>query len=103
MVDRWLRDRRAQPLFDLIEVNNGDAAALRSWHERLSSSAHGGGDEALAPLSSMRWILDERTLLNPGSAANPAFHICLAPDDPTALNWQPGDIAEIRPNIRRLS
>ncbi|SDR40041.1 sulfite reductase (NADPH) flavoprotein alpha-component [Paraburkholderia fungorum] len=97
MVDRWLRDRRAQSLFDLIEVNNGDPAALRLWHERLSSSAFEGGDEVLTPLSGTRWILDQRNLLNPGSAGNPAFHVCLKPDDPAALNWQPGDIAEIRP------
>jgi sulfite reductase (NADPH) flavoprotein alpha-component len=97
VIDGWLRDRRAQSLFDLIEVNNGDPAALRSWQERLSSLAVGLGDDALVPLSRVRWNLRKRILLNPGSTGNPAFHVYLEPDDPAALNWRAGDIAEIRP------
>lgn len=35
-LDAWLRHQGARPLFDLIEVDNGDAGALRHWQHQLS-------------------------------------------------------------------
>ena len=34
-LDAWLRGSGAQPLFDVIEVDNADPAALRHWQHQL--------------------------------------------------------------------
>lgn len=34
-LDDWLRANGAAPLFDLVEVDAGDAAALRHWQHHL--------------------------------------------------------------------
>lgn len=87
----------------MVEVDNGDAGALRHWQNHLS--ALGGGAEIAdweRPRYA-RWRLAERRLLNPGSPGEPVFHLALVPEAPEvpgtpgALAWQAGDIAEIGP------
>ncbi|WP_443112298.1 sulfite reductase subunit alpha [Cupriavidus sp. IDO] len=93
----WLQRHHAQPLFDLIEVDNGDAGALRHWQNHLSALS--GGAE-IADWERPRygnWRLAARHHVNPGSQGAPAFHLSLTPADAAALDWQPGDIAEIGP------
>ncbi|MFK3650663.1 sulfite reductase subunit alpha [Lysobacter enzymogenes] len=96
-LDHWLRHAGAQPLFDLVEVDNGDAGALRHWQHHLGLLA-GRTDlpdwsaPAYAP-----WRLRERRVSNPGSAGAAAFHLALVPADGSALQWRAGDIAEIGP------
>lgn len=96
-IDAWLRHQGAQPLFDVIEVDNGDEGALRHWQHQLTVL---GGSPDLAdwetPLYE-RWRLIERTLINPDSAGDPCHHIVLTPAAGPA-NWQAGDIAEIDPH-----
>ncbi|MCC8391082.1 sulfite reductase flavoprotein subunit alpha [Paraburkholderia sp. MMS20-SJTR3] len=93
----WLNHRGAQPLFDTIEVDNGDALALRRWQTQLSTLVGSDVDTAWMPLNDSIWTLDQRELLNPGSAGAPAYHIGLSPRDAATLDWQAGDIAEIQP------
>ncbi|MBB5392142.1 sulfite reductase (NADPH) flavoprotein alpha-component [Herbaspirillum sp. SJZ130] len=93
----WLRRRRAQPLFDTVEVDNGEEGALRHWQHQLGVlSGHTDDADWSAP-SYGRWRLAQRRLLNPGSAGGPAFHLSLTPLDLPAPQWQAGDIAEIGP------
>jgi len=93
----WLRRHHAQPLFDAIEVDNGDAGALRHWQHQLSVlSGHSDDADWSAP-SYGRWRLAQRHLLNPGSLGDPVFHLALTPLDLPAPTWQAGDIAEIGP------
>ena len=92
----WLRTQGAVPLFDAIEVDNGDDGALRHWQHQLGQL---GGRVDLADWQApayRRWRLLERRCLNPGSAGAPAFFIALAPLEGDA-EWQAGDIAEIGP------
>ncbi|WP_029045196.1 sulfite reductase flavoprotein subunit alpha [Cupriavidus sp. amp6] len=96
-LDHWLQRHRAQPLFDLIEVDNGDAGALRHWQNHLSALS--GGAE-IADWERPRygdWVLAQRHHVNPGSHGAPAFHLVLEPQELGALDWQPGDIAEVGP------
>lgn len=96
-LDGWLQRHRAQPLFDLVEVDNGDAGALRHWQNHLSALS--GGAE-IADWERPRydsWRLVQRHHLNPGSQGAPAFHLSLAPQGDAAMDWQAGDIAEIGP------
>ncbi len=96
-LDHWLRHAGAQPLFDLVEVDNGEAGALRHWQHHLGLFA-GRTDlpdwsaPAYAP-----WRLRTRSLSNPGSAGGPAFHLELVPADGPLPHWDAGDIAEIGP------
>ncbi|WP_205751604.1 sulfite reductase subunit alpha [Cupriavidus oxalaticus] len=96
-LDHWLQRHRAQPLFDLIEVDNGDAGALRHWQNHLSALSGGAeiADWERQPYGD--WVLAQRRHLNPGSHGAPAFHVVLEPRDRDALDWQPGDIAEVGP------
>ncbi|SOY69492.1 Putative sulfite reductase (NADPH) flavoprotein alpha-component [Cupriavidus taiwanensis] len=96
-LEGWLQRQRAQPLFDLVEVDNGDAGALRHWQNHLSALS--GGAE-IADWERPRydhWRLARRHHLNPGSQGAPAYHLVLAPPDGTAPDWQAGDIAEVGP------
>lgn len=96
-LDQWLHHNGAQPLFDRIDVDSGDAGALRHWQHRLGQIS---GNAALADWSAPAyrpWRLHERQWLNPGSVGAPAYHLALVPVDPRDLHWQAGDIAEIGP------
>ncbi|RXR08602.1 sulfite reductase subunit alpha [Pseudoxanthomonas composti] len=94
-LDARLQQLRAKPLFDRVEVDNADDAALRHWQHHLSVLT---GDTAQADWSSpdyQAWPLLARRQLNPGSPGAGAWLIELAPS-PQA-HWQAGDIAEIGP------
>lgn len=95
-LDRWLRHQQAQPLFDVIEVDNNDAGALRHWQHQLGVLTGQAPAQDWNTPRYARWQLAERTLLNAGSPGAPAFHIVLKPLDGT-FDWQAGDIAEIGP------
>lgn len=96
-LDHWLRHAGAQPLFDLVEVDNGEAGALRHWQHHLGLLAGRTDLPDWSAPSYSPWRLRERRLSNPGSAGAAAFHIDLVPFDDAALQWQAGDIAEIGP------
>ncbi|WP_354676822.1 sulfite reductase subunit alpha [Cupriavidus plantarum] len=93
----WLQRHHAQPLFDMVEVDNGDPGALRHWQNHLSALSGGAEIADWERPRYGRWRLVERRLLNPGSAGAPAFHLALIPEDPAALDWSAGDIAEVGP------
>jgi sulfite reductase (NADPH) flavoprotein alpha-component len=100
-LDDWLRRHAAQPLFDLVEVDNADDGALRHWQHHLGQIS-GGTDlpDWDAPRYAT-WTLVERLELNPGSIGGSAFHLALAPPSGTAPDWTAGDIVEIGPRHAR--
>lgn len=97
-LDEWLRERGAQPLFDTIDVDNADPAALRHWQQLLGQL---GGDASdvpdWSPPAYQPWHLQDRRLLNPGSVGGPVFQLQLQPEDAALLKWEAGDIAEVGP------
>ncbi len=95
-LDGWLRGQGAVPLFDLVEVDDGDEGALLHWQSNLRMV--GGGTEVpdWAPPSYGCWRLAERRLLNAGSPGGPAFHLAFEPVE-NMPTWQAGDIVEIGP------
>ena len=96
-LDDWLRRQGAQPLFDLVEVDNADDSALRHWQHHIGQL--GNGDE-MPDWSAPRyesWQLRQRIHLNPGSLGGPAFHLSLTPEEGMLPAWTAGDIAEIGP------
>lgn len=103
-LDQWLRQHGAHPLFDAIEVDNADPAALRHWQQLLGQL---GGDASempdWSPAEYQPWTLLQRTHLNPDSAGGPVYCLRLQPPAADNLHWQAGDIAEIGPQHARHS
>ncbi|MDF3934921.1 sulfite reductase flavoprotein subunit alpha [Pseudomonas citronellolis] len=96
----WLQGQGAQPLFDGVEVDNGDAAALRDWQQRLAQLT---GVAAPAPQATAQfelWSLAGRELLNPGSQGESTWLLRLqAPSG--GADWRAGDLVEILPQHPR--
>lgn len=93
-VGDWLDDGGAQTLFDRVEVDNGDAGAIRHWQHQLNQITGSTAAPDWTPPAYDRWRLVERSLLNAGSPGGEAWHLAFAPID-HAPNWAAGDIAEI--------
>ena len=94
-VDAWLKQCKAQPLFDLIEVDNANSNDIQRWNQALSvvtkHELHAMNIEKVFD----QWTLAERTLLNPNSLGQAAYNIELR--SASDITWHAGDIAEIQP------
>ncbi|WP_244466143.1 sulfite reductase subunit alpha [Dyella japonica] len=92
----WLQQSGAMPLFDPVEVDNGDASALRHWQHHLALLSGAAELPDWQQPDYQRWQLVERVLLNPASQGDPCFHLALRPQAGQAT-WQAGDLVEIGP------
>ena len=100
-LDAWLHQQHAQPLFDLVEVDNADPAALRHWQHHLGVlTGHTDQPDWDRP-HYQPWTLSARALLNAGSQGGPAFQVTLSPPADNPADWRAGDIAEIGPRNSR--
>lgn len=93
-VHDWLAEQGAQALFEPVQVDAGDTAALAAWHRRLgelSGAQPLGGTGQPYGL----WTLSRRELLNPGSQGAPTYLLGLHASQP--VDWQAGDILEVLP------
>lgn len=93
-VDGWLRRSGAESLFDTVEVDNGEAGALRHWQHQLNQITGSVTAPDWTPPAYDRWRLVERTLVNPGSPGGEAYHLAFEAVD-EAPDWSAGDIAEV--------
>lgn len=93
-LDGWLQRSGAEPLFDRVEVDDGDAGAIRHWQHQLGLLIGSTVRPDWTPPVCDRWALVERRHLNPGSPGGEAWLLGFAPvgHQPT---WVAGDIAEI--------
>jgi len=94
-LDGWLAHRGATPLFDRVEVDDGDPAALRHWQAHVGVLAGVTDAPDWTRPRYGRWRLAERRRLNPGGPGDAAFHLRLEPLD--AATWEAGDILEVGP------
>lgn len=94
-LDAWLARNGAQPLFDRVEVDDGDPAALRHWQGQLAPLTGVTDAPDWSRPAYGRWTLAERVLLNPGSPGGEAWRVRLVPTD--GATWEAGDILEIGP------
>ncbi|WP_409019149.1 sulfite reductase subunit alpha [Brevundimonas vesicularis] len=90
----WLEVNGAQTLFDRVEVDNGEAGAIRHWQHQLNQITGTTTAPDWTPPVYEKWKLVERHHLNPGSPGGEAWHLALAPTDHKP-QWTAGDIAEI--------
>ena len=93
-VDGWLRRAGAEPLFDLVEVDDGDAGAIRHWQHQLNGLTGAVDEPDWTPPAYLPWRLTHRRLLNPSSPGGEAYHLRLEPIG-HAPDWRAGDIAEV--------
>ena len=94
-VARWLHRQGATPLFDTVEVDDGDSGALRHWQQQLSLLS---GSRDLPDWSAPAYrdaTLLARQHLNPGSPGGEVYQLALQP--PAGVTWSAGDIVEIGP------
>ncbi|MBV8156926.1 MAG: flavodoxin domain-containing protein, partial [Dyella sp.] len=95
-LQHWLQLGGATPLFDPVEVDNGEPAALRHWQHHLALYSGAAELPDWQRPDYQRWQLVERRWLNPGSVGSACFHLALRPLDGDAT-WQAGDLVEIGP------
>lgn len=93
-LDAWLQRSGAEPLFDRVEVDNGDAGAIRHWQHQLGAVTGHAVQADWTPPAYDRWRLVERSHLNPGSPGGEAWCLAFEPVD-HAPRWVAGDVAEI--------
>lgn len=93
-LDSWLKRSGAEPLFDYVEVDNGDTGAVRHWQHQLGLITGSTVQADWTPPAYDRWQLVERRLLNPGSPGGEAHLLAFEPVDHTP-HWAAGDIAEV--------
>lgn len=97
-LDDWLRHSGAEALFERIEVDNGDGAALRHWQYQLGAISGQTDLPDWDRPSYQRWQLQARACLNPAGCAGPVFHLRLQALEGQP-DWRSGDIAEIGPRL----
>jgi sulfite reductase (NADPH) flavoprotein alpha-component len=95
-LQRWLRASGARALFDPVEVDDEDAAALRHWQHHLAALCGVRDLPDWQPPRYQHWQLAERQLLNAGSLGGACFHLALRPLQ-GAVSWQAGDLVDIGP------
>ena len=96
-LDAWLQRQGATPLFDVVEVDNGDEGALRHWQHQLSVISGKPDLPDWNVPTYQPWRLLERRLINAGSTGGPCYHLALEPPAGSNAQWHAGDIAEIDP------
>ncbi len=96
-LDGWLRQRGAQTLFDRIDVDQGDAAALLRWQHEVARLAGTSDLPDWQPASAFEpWRLALRRHLNPGSLGGPCFHLEIEPPAGSEIGaWQAGDLVQV--------
>jgi sulfite reductase (NADPH) flavoprotein alpha-component len=99
-LDEWLRRCGATPLFDMVEVDNGDGGALRRWQYEIAQFA-GDGSAAIeqadwATPEYEPWVLVSRDRTNAGSMGGPVHDIRLRARG-AMPHWTAGDLVEIGP------
>lgn len=86
----------ATSLFDLVEVDRGDPAALRHWQYYLGQISGQAHFRDWQTPDYDRWILVARQCINSGSPGAPAYWLQLSADS-HGNTWCAGDIVEIGP------
>jgi sulfite reductase (NADPH) flavoprotein alpha-component len=95
-LDAWLSERGAASLFERVEHDREDAAALTLWQHHVARLA-GTSDlpDWQAP-SFDTWRLAERRVLNAGSLGAPVCHLELEPAAGASYPaWEAGDLVQV--------
>jgi sulfite reductase (NADPH) flavoprotein alpha-component len=91
----WLTNQGGNPLFAPVEVDSGDTSALLHWQQQLGQLTGHAPTAAWPSAQYENCSLNQRTLLNRGSAGSAVYLLELAV--PSAQSWVAGDLVEILP------
>ena len=91
----WLTNQGGNPLFAPVEVDSGDTRALQHWQQQLGQLTGHAPTAAWPSAQYENCSLNQRTLLNPGSAGSAVYMLELTV--PSAQSWVAGDLVEILP------
>jgi sulfite reductase (NADPH) flavoprotein alpha-component len=95
-LDRWLSNQGARPMFDRVDVDNGDPHAIGNWRQLLARIAGTSDAPDWAAPSFTRWRVMQRRLLNAGSSGEPVFHVELdVAEGLPRPGWEAGDLLQI--------
>ena len=94
-LDAWLAAHGATPLFERIDVDRGNPAALAEWQHHIGRLAGTSDAPDWEAPDYGDWRIAERVLLNPGSAGAPLYRIALVPLDGALPAWEAGDLAQV--------
>jgi sulfite reductase (NADPH) flavoprotein alpha-component len=96
-LDGWLQRAGANALFERIDVDRSDEAALAQWRHQLGHIAGTADLPAWEEAPFQAWRLAAREHLNPGSAGGGVFHLELEPPAGQTLpDWQAGDLVQVQ-------
>lgn len=93
----WLQGQGARPLFDGVDVDNGDAAALHDWQQRLAELSGAAPQPAFSAPVFEVWSLERRQHLNPGSQGESTWLLHLGAPSDSQIDWSAGDLVEVVP------
>jgi sulfite reductase (NADPH) flavoprotein alpha-component len=96
-LDAWLDAHGATRLFDRIDVDRGDPAALADWQHHVARLAGTTDTPDWEGPDYGEWRIVERELLNAGSAGAPLYRLALAPAQGGLPEWEAGDLAQVSP------
>jgi sulfite reductase (NADPH) flavoprotein alpha-component len=91
----WLTNQGGNPLFAPVEVDSGDTGALLHWQQQLGQLTGHAPTAAWPSAQYENCTLNQRTLLNRGSAGSAVYLLELTV--PSAQSWVAGDLVEILP------
>lgn len=96
---QWLEERGARTLFEPVEVDNGDEAAIETWQHRVGALVgHAQAFAAREDFRAWRLVASEKVAGEDGpEGADPLVRLDLAPADGQFPDWQAGDLALVRP------
>lgn len=94
-LDAWLRARGATALFERVEMDNGDPAALTAWQHQLAQVSSLSELPAWEAPAFAQWTLAARSHLNPGSAGAQVHLVELAPPAGGSAAWESGDLVQV--------
>jgi sulfite reductase (NADPH) flavoprotein alpha-component len=96
-LDAWLQGHGAQPMFERVEMDNADPAALQAWRQELGHIAATTDLPEWQDVPFEPWTLRARELLNAGSLGAPAFHLECVRQGAATDGWQAGDLLQVLP------
>jgi len=95
LLDAWLAAQGATPLFERIDVDRADPAALEAWRRHVARLAGTADAPDWEGPAWGEWRIAGRTLLNPGSAGAPLYLVALAPAAGALPAWEAGDLVQV--------
>lgn len=95
LLSDWLAAHGATALFERIDVDRGNPAALAAWQHHIGRLAGTSDAPDWEAPSYGEWRIAARELANPGSAGAPLYRIALVPLDAALPAWEAGDLAQV--------